>query len=279
MICLTQAEEKFAYDEKCSTAQRFDVSSMKCESCGVNQIATEDGRGCKCIAPAVRLDDPTVSYSKFQFTCSNMCQSSGRVASRDGTRCMSCGSSTIGIVGNDCRCAISTANTDPGRVLVEKDITGKYLTSKECVVCPNHGRVSSINPYECNLCTHANHTMDNTGTCTCNAGYTSAGSTCVLQSLASAVSSTINAGSQVTYRDIQSSDEDSKQVRTISSAMYQQYYLDAVINCGKYRSREACQNLANMCVLTKYDMTSTVCQQFQSIQDLTIATTHTYPNW
>jgi hypothetical protein len=66
---------------------------------------------------------------------------------------------------------------------VEKDISGNFLSVKECVACQNNTFISSVQPaYECKACPLGTKWDNNTipWQCTCDlTNYISAGDECI----------------------------------------------------------------------------------------------------
>jgi meckelin len=276
LLILVSAQSKFSFTSTCLSTSRFDIASLSCEVCGTGKQATSDGQSCQCTAPNYIVDDVS-TYDHTVFTCSAC--TAGQVPSSDSSRCMTCDGTTAGIVGNDCACTASAGNADPGRRLVEKDAAGNWLSAKACIACPSYGRVSSTNAYTCDLCPHTSQTKDTAGTCTCGAGYTAAGSSCVLTTLATPLLSTVTPASTVLYSAIQSTDDGSSSSRSIVSATLQDIYLHAAVNCDSFRYRESCHALSNICAMQKFLTTAVACSKFGVIADSIGTITHGFAAW
>jgi hypothetical protein len=52
---------------------------------------------------------------------------------------------------------------------------------------------------------------------------------------------------------------------TLNSDVFEQFYVDAAVGCKYENSPQACQTLANLCVLQLYNEQTTACQLFKTI--------------
>ena len=112
--------------------------------------------------------------------------------------------------------------------------------------------------------------------CECSDGWVSAGSTCVskasLENLETAgggekyYESGSNKHYKVTYYNlIDAEGEVEESPETIESAVYRELYLASAIGCLDDGSPQACQTLANLCVLQLYDETTAACRFFKDL--------------
>jgi meckelin len=187
------------------------------------------------------------------------------------------------------------------QVLVETDSIGNLKSSKSCRDCPTRSGVISkrlssatddgklliagvyyeIDIYSCQYCPDPRMTLSffsGSYNCNCDSGYTLAGDkrigpqSCVDSSLSSEFSGTIeDAASRGRYAPA-----------TIDSLVLRHYFKAAATGC-KYHSgtldSEACQILANLCVLSLYNFVTGACKAFTDIMALRDDGVKNVDNW
>ncbi|OQR98550.1 transmembrane protein [Achlya hypogyna] len=191
------------------------------------------------------------------------------VPSRDGTVCLPCDNSTLGILGNDCRCPSSMVLVD------RQQVNNAPLPAKTCLTC--NGSVDASG-YVCTACP-ANMVGGPSG-CACAAGYALTGVAtigpvkCISQANQTAITQMypLQTATQVTFQDFAAPESTTPltitsglMVHSFSSAItrvFQHYFLSAAIGCYYYANEEAnsaCQVLSNLCVLSVFAPKSSAC--------------------
>ncbi|KAJ4454787.1 putative transmembrane protein [Paratrimastix pyriformis] len=108
----------------CSGEEFFDISGLKCTTCGENKVADSSGLGCTC-AQGFRI-----LQNEDGFTCES-CLAQGLVTSKDHRFCVGCDNSTGAVFSatkGDCVCP-------SGAALVDRDARGDILPAKQCWAC------------------------------------------------------------------------------------------------------------------------------------------------
>lgn len=199
----------------------------------------------------------------------------------------------------DCRCDNPLPASSPGskrllnRKLVEiyDSITAEPIR-KECAQCPVNTAVItrdllisgdeyymtagikySPNPYDCVHCPDPNMYFNTNYQCKCKDGYMVVGEASIGAQKCIKHTPTLSSDyERVQFRFIRevTGSQEEYQI-TLNSITFSHFYLEAASLCefatgySLERSLNGCQTLANLCVMTYYDNTSTPCRQFQSI--------------
>ena len=290
----------------CAAGEYFDISALQCSSCdGViptsNRIPdpavlAPDGvtpLDCKCKPGYRRVDNCAVQNNPYKCpaSLSFACVACGgsAAASRDGSRCMACGSgSTFDAVKKECVCATA------GHVLIEANVVGEPAAAKTCVPCATGQRaLATGSPYACASCGRgANLTMAADGACTCTAGYQQTGKaelgglSCIAQGDWDKVGSLYrgSAAATVKFRDVQSAAGSSATTEQSLVSLHTENTLFAsVVSCWHYvgpGDLAACQAVANMCALAHYHKDAAPCRAFEQFRvDNTRPEEHSVTNW
>ncbi|CAM9776046.1 unnamed protein product, partial [Ectocarpus fasciculatus] len=231
-------------------------------------------------------------------TCQGLtCTRCGVTSLSDRSACVTCGTTTIGLVSdsaspyhNDCGCAAVVASVFER--LVETDTTGEALGAKECVQCAAGtavifadttiaGVAYKKNLYSCQSCPDPLMSFEysqSTYSCVCPAGYTLTGQAAIgpLSCVDTALSETYRAV-EVETSQMAFSEE------TVLSLTVQHYFVAAATAClhhGSALDSVACQTLANLCVLQSYNLISGTCAVYLDILNTRAsARVHSVTNW
>jgi hypothetical protein len=144
----------------CSDVQYFDTSSLQCLACGAGGggqtlAPTESGLSCRC-ANGVATDGGVGGAAVCTLCGANQAPSS------DGTTCMPCGGSTLGLTDGECGCPADQA-------LFETNGHGALLPAKECGSCGDSAYVNTATG-RCVACP-ALHQQSSAAGCVCALGY------------------------------------------------------------------------------------------------------------
>ena len=219
-----------------------------------------------------------------------------------------------GTVG-DCTCNNPQPSLSSGfkpvssRKLVEMfDPATGLSIKKECVQCPLNSAVISndvlgfeegyhvtagasypSNPYECVHCPDPNMYFDLNYQCKCIDGFYVTGETSIGPQKCLKHNPTYTSNYDSVQFPFINQRIKSDEFTTISlkSIIFSHYYLTAASLCefprsdslGISSSLNACQTLANLCVMTYYDETSRPCAQYQFITSKRISSYHDNDNW
>lgn len=229
----------------------YDTSIMQYTSCGSNKVGSDDCSSCIC-APGYAKSSDTRDFPSF--TCS-LC--SGSVPSSDQYTCQNCPS---GSDSSKKECICTWNNFE---VIIEKDLQGNYLDTKECVACDSSAYYTGDFSYQCSACSDGNMERDaNTHECSCKTGYVESQGTCVASSEISQLQI-----SESAYTMIYNNRENAQGVgsHTLSpSYTFRYFYQKAALDCYVYNVIKGCQILANLCVLQLYNEDAEVCKVYKS---------------
>jgi meckelin len=272
----------------------FSSLLMACSGCPANSEPSSDildgeGNFVECVC----------SYGYFSSTGNAPCTkcATSTASYRDRTGCGLCGNGTVGRSEGLCLCSSAhevLVDMDPaGNRLTEIDPAGNRLTEIECLSCPTGtmvvvedttiaGKKYFADLWSCQTCPDPLMAMafsSDSYVCTCPTSYTLVGDTtigpqsCVLTSTISAYSSELTTLSTISFKNGQ----------TVTSATIKHYLLVAISECanlveGVSSNMNACQVLANLCVLTQYDDSAGgVCDSFNAIAST--RSVYLYANW
>eukprot|EP00697_Spironema_sp_BW2_P015520 gnl/Spiro4/6408_TR3288_c0_g1_i1.p1 gnl/Spiro4/6408_TR3288_c0_g1~~gnl/Spiro4/6408_TR3288_c0_g1_i1.p1 ORF type:complete len:1031 (-),score=347.92 gnl/Spiro4/6408_TR3288_c0_g1_i1:172-3186(-) len=247
----------------CSSTQYYSISQLTCMSCGSNMEQDGYGTGCRCM------------YGYYGTTSCTAC-AANKATTQDRSQCLACDgvTATYSSVISDCACVTSTD------VLVEKDQTGTFLATKECLTCPSTSVLSAR--YFCIACTDTNM-VGTSGTCACSASYTQYGQSCVLSTYSSSLISSYSGYSSITYRNY----VDGSAANSLTSSVLSSYVIPSAYFCNTQTTTTSntsvntwCQELGNLCVLQQYTTTTAACAYFKiAMQSLSSVDSTNFPGW
>jgi len=263
----------------CADSQYLDISSLQCLACsasdagGQTLVPTDSGLSCRCASGVI-------AEVGGLFVCA-LC-GDGEAASADGTVCMPCGGTTLGLVGSECACP-------SGEALLETNGHGALLTAKGCGVCGDAAYLNTASG-RCVACPARYQTSTEVG-CVCPSGYLEklhadglwedglggGGVSCVRESVYNAVQQLDTpAGTSLTLSGLLGSEGS----LTLTSKAFEQLLVPAATEClravqastadGDDAPRAlplelgnaACQAVANLCVAQLYNENSAACGLF-----------------
>lgn len=198
---------------------------------------------------------------------------SDQIPSKDLSRCMSCGNSTLGInkLTNECKCPKNA-------VLREKSENGSYRSAKECIICAENTLPDDASN-TCQACPDSTMVViavDGNYICTCPSNYLEVKSkfmnyqSCVWQVHIDLISAklSLTTASTMSYSSFKA-DHNLDAFVSVTSALLDDVFLSAVSRCYFYQSERDmvfCQALGNLCVLQHFDPAVTACIAFDMIQ-------------
>jgi len=167
LLTTALAYEPIPIPSTCVSPGYFDISSLSCNACPLDQVPDVSGYACQCDAGVI-TPTATTGYSCVA------CSTSGTAPTRDGTACLPCrafstavvvavvdnvtnqttayATETVELEGGtlgldaatgDCLCA-------DGKALIEYDGAGSLLAEKQCLACPSTDFVNGDG--ECEAC-------------------------------------------------------------------------------------------------------------------------------
>ena len=237
-----------------------DTASLQCSTCtGTGEtVFNEDlAGGCTCKSGYQRVYN---GFALEYFAC-EACASATPASSADVLACQSCGSSTTGYDSASGQCGCGGAT----EVLVKESPVGVSLASQECLPCASTERKVGD---QCVACESpkvwVTASGSTGGSCMCPSGL-AAGIFCEDEpdeAAAVRVGFSSDVVPSVSFYDIfnPKSSSDTGRSRTLSSAYMTAYLVDSADKCQFNLNSTACQHLANMCVMTGYDLTTVACQ-------------------
>ncbi|CAM9501613.1 unnamed protein product, partial [Discosporangium mesarthrocarpum] len=189
------------------------------------------------------------------------------------------------------------------QLLLEVDYGGEYMSAKSCKACAvgtfvfeeattEAGVDYAADLMTCQSCPDENMSFDNSGTCSCNSGYSMTGVaslgplSCVDSSHVNEVASWNNIDAfMVTFRSVRMKPEsDPTGTKTLSSMSIEHLYLRSAALCYSYTGSggdglQACQALGNICVLHEYNLDSEPCDLIAAILDNRASTSYGQDGW
>lgn len=217
-----------------------------------------------------------------------------------GGGCVACANaSTLGFSAalGDCACFSGTTGS---LALVETAATATAAGFKACVPCPNRTLVfaaavgyRAADLGRCQACADPHASMTAQGTCACDAGYLAAGDpayapdhgvTCVLQAAAAPVLTAYPAAAAaiVSYNALQLSAGGPATSTSRTSKTFARTFLAAAAGCVAAQSDQpcdACQSLANLCVLQLYSPAATACALYSALAAVRAGGLHQFVGW
>jgi hypothetical protein len=191
----------------------------------------------------------------------------GSASSIDRSRCISCPQGVDKQTG-ECLCPSNSA-------VIEKDVAGQYLTTKQCLSCPTGAYPGPSAPvYYCQACPPGQiyDTNQKPWRCQCDlTGYVAAGDTCVSITDSQYITTNfpVNIAKSMTFSNEEGVDKDKDGTITIASSDTIDFlYLKSGFDCLKNSTPKSCQTLANLCVLQLYDQNNPICKLYTYINNL-----------
>ena len=212
--------------------------------------------------------------------CSPICSEQLLAVSLDQRHCVSCeNQATYNIITGECECP------DGYRRVEIYDRTSSSPIGHDCLACPDgtavfkHKRISTggasfqPDPYVCAHCPDPDMRFDTDNNCKCRDGFIMTGEAsigpqeCIPASHMPSVSTDY---STVNFNFVQSPEGKGRSRAVIESIIFSHLYLAAASRCEfsegqSSRSVNACQTLANLCVMSSYDNNAAPCRQLQLV--------------
>jgi len=266
----------FAPQYTCAAASNkfFDPSSLVCQTCEpTSQVPT--ATGCKC------KPDYIYDYSGGPTAPNPPCvQCAGsNVATIDREFCIPCGSSTAGKQsdGTCGTCASGTATLQQvvsSTYAAERPCNDPAKCKWECVECSEGARLVN------GVCTACPDPRMTGSGCVCAAGYTQLSNACLHTATASEVTALYGAPGayEVRFPDVWSAAGSFS--TSVTSLALQDNFYSAAVDCKRGVSVEACQMLANLCVLQMYLRDASACGYFLKVtQASPNSRQHSFSGW
>ncbi|KAM9308424.1 meckelin [Gastrophryne carolinensis] len=212
--------------EDCSAQQFYHPAVLSCVLCPDTQRPGLDGLSCECL-PGYKL----ASKSDPFVVCQKCPENTG--VTTDGWDCIKCPS---GITANgNCQCP-------PGKILVERNVSGTLLPEAECVDCDGSEPSFATSDIEGIRCERCQQTFINrTNSCSCQQPNTLAGGLC------------FNAAGHILSR-VTSTIRYAQLGLLVRSEWLTTNLQATAAACLLYANQTACQALGNMCVLSMHSL-------------------------
>jgi meckelin len=208
----------------------------------------------------------TISTNNIQLPKCEKCPN-GAAASLDRSRCIICPQG-VDLSSGECLCPANSA-------VIEKDIAGSYLTTKQCLICPLGSFPGPSQPvYSCKACPIGKiyDTNVKPWKCSCDlASFVTAGDTCISITESQFITTNypVNIAKSLSFNNEETLDKNIDGQLTIASSDTIDYlYLKSGYECMKYSNPISCQILANLCVLQLYDLNNPICKLYNYINNL-----------
>ncbi|XP_041104732.1 meckelin-like isoform X2 [Polyodon spathula] len=237
----------FQQPSHCGSEKYFDISSLSCVQCEINQVRSVSGTSCVC-----QVGHRMVFNNGGAITCQKCPSDSKPGVTQDGFGCIRCpgGLNTEG----KCQCP-------PGSILVERNRNGMLLDEGICEACNGFEPSFAVPNLFGDRCVRCQETYINTtNSCTCGQTNIPAGGLCFPQNnLPTTVVSVVN------YAQLAIS---------VQSVWFAQNVQAVAAACLMYSNLTACQALGNMCVMNLNSLSSVnndACGLFNTVYRSTAA--------
>eukprot|EP00956_Cyclotella_meneghiniana_P018767 scaffold31598_cov74-Cyclotella_meneghiniana.AAC.5 len=311
---LVQSEiNSIALNTACSPSSVFDIAGLVCIDCeeGLQPVNNEFSSACSCPPALSETHEECSIDSLWQGTCRGVtCVTDISLSER----CLAGDSTKYDSESNQCGCnnplkSLPTGTSIATKKLVEinDDNTGSPI-GYDCVRCPGGTAVITADLFEdgqqyhstagvkypadptiCVSCPDHNMIFDMDYECHCMEDFILIGEASIGQQSCIERYPTISSDdfSKAVFRHpvVTGGTFDGEGYDfTLNSIIYSHYYLRSASLCEFFQSAsdkslEACQTLANLCVMSMYDEDSAACKQYSTIQQRRILTYHNQEEW
>ncbi|KAL7548806.1 hypothetical protein ACHAWF_012064 [Thalassiosira exigua] len=282
---------------QCASSQIFDSTGLVCSEC--------NGGACSCPRTSLQAKVECSMESLWQgncidISCSAECSLTSKVASLNRQSCIPCDPtaredpayypSQYDAGSNQCSCENSGNGLVTSQLVEIYDSSG-MPTRMDCLSCPEKtavitedlyeegqqffvsaGKTFKADPYSCVSCPDPHMSFGTDYSCVCDDGFILTGEAAIgEQSCIKHTPSVTGTYSKVRFRDPQVIGVESNEASdfALDSLTFSHLYMKAASRCEYYepslQSREACQALGNLCVLSQYDEDASPCKQLEAI--------------
>eukprot|EP00049_Salpingoeca_infusionum_P012114 m.215214 g.215214 ORF g.215214 m.215214 type:complete len:316 (-) comp15105_c1_seq37:5175-6122(-) len=221
-----------------------------CAACPANSVSIPSGLGCECQSTAF-----TSSSTLFEFTPSCTPCASDQVVRLDGRGCIKCPASLSTSSTPPCACA------GADEIVVDTQPDGSPYAERQCVACQSGLRPMTLSgalyPTACIPCGDPTMATVTGMPCRCPSGFVDISGTCINNILASGFQLSTSDKS-VDIQDVARPFESFLLASTLQLALIGCIETDGV-------NQTACNQLANLCVVSLYDDTSRACREHTSL--------------
>lgn len=144
------------------------------------------------------------------------------------------------------------------------------LDEKECVACASFNYFTGPGSHVCEACPYPDIMERDVDTyeCLCITGYIQSAGSCVKSADITDIISQypLENARTVVYNFVETNSGLSK-VTLQASDTFSHFYIKSLRDCSNTQQIEACQNLANLCVLQLYNEETAICQVYKYIQN------------
>ena len=235
----------------------FDVSCISCAGAGLVpslELTATGNQGCvPCggVDSVLSLEGVNISSLLLDELAAGLLLNSTN-ASESLLAASTYSSTTPGV----CQC--------PNGFVVTETLGGRRLPVQLCVACPNGAR-DSRDPSVCRPCEFPMRVSSTGFGCVCASGYEALPSGgCEQSTRLSSIFSGIAAVTTLTPPNVNNGGSAGSAVQ---SAVVSQNLASAATACQSTQNSSACNLLANLCVLSQYDLTSTACSMYRKLQN------------
>lgn len=240
----TYTSNTFSFTLSCTSTQYEQWSAFQCKDCGTNQVAVNSNSYCGCSSGSIISGD----VSSTAYTCAT-CASGEKASYFDST----------------CK---TSATCSTGQIYQKIATNGAENTSFSCLTCSTNAYpwnwYSPGDNFMCRYCPPNQTRQTNSDSCSCS--NTTLNDICVDTTTwtSQQTSYSVLAGTSyqsVTYYSLESGTSD----LTVNSYVMSCYFQEAAYLCFKEENIKYCQVLANLCVLTLYNMAHPACSIYNTV--------------
>ncbi|KAF7669715.1 hypothetical protein LDENG_00147280 [Lucifuga dentata] len=212
----------------CGTEDFFDISSLSCVRCGLNQRRSTTGLSCVC-----QIGYKILSTKGASFSC-EQCPTDKPAVTKDGFECIRC----LGSLSDE-----GTCQCPAGNILVERDVQGNLLDEARCDMCNGSNPSLSVPNSRGDRCERCQASFINSSlSCVCGPTNILAGGLCFPPN-----SLPTNVNPNVKFAQL---------ALPVQSAWFVKNLYSSSAACLVHTNLTACQALGNMCVMNMHSFSS-----------------------
>jgi len=152
--------------------------------------------------------------------------------------------------------------------MIQKETNNAWTIS--CITCP--AGTYPGEGWECKKCNGYGREYKQTAAgwlCGCKTGFKEEGQSCIADADFNdlVANSQVSQAKVVQFTEVISTNGELVQIGNVKSDVFNNHFAAAAAGCWKHNDRKSCQVLANLCVLTLYDMNHESCRFYNDLAE------------